>query len=63
MCEICGHMYCPPECPMFVGFVAGKGKIVGICDCCGKLIYGTDDYIKQGDCRICGKCREENGED
>jgi hypothetical protein len=63
MCEICGSRYCPPECPMFVGFIAGKGKIIGSCKCCGNIIYATDVYIKQGDYRICENCCEDSNEE
>lgn len=59
MCEICGHRYCPPECPMFIGFRVGGGRMVGSCGKCGRVIYATDKYIRKSEIMICNECIKE----
>ena len=52
-------MYCPPECPMFIGFYVGKGRIAGACGECGRLIYACDEYIRKSELLVCKECAEE----
>ena len=58
MCEICGGYFCTSECPMFVGFYVGKGRVTGGCGRCGRLIYPSDEYIRKGEILLCGDCAE-----
>ena len=58
VCEICGGYFCVPECPMFVGFYVGKGRVTGGCGRCGRLIYPSDKYVRKGEILLCGDCAD-----
>ena len=58
MCDICGMIHCPPECPEYEGEY-GMGDIVGHCVLCEETIYSSECALEKGGELICGRCAAE----
>ena len=58
MCKECGRAICPPSCPEYCRFIAGRGSALTVCALCdGSIFSGETYYVKDGDA-ICSYCRE-----
>ena len=56
MCEICLMPFCPSSCPGYSREMAGRGKSVCECDVCGSSIFQGEEYLTNGEARICSDC-------
>ena len=58
MCKECGKQICPPSCPEFDHFLAGRGKAETHCQLCGGAIYRGEKYYRKGDVAVCSDCEK-----
>lgn len=43
MCEYCHAYTCPMGCPN------AEADVIGICGCCGEVIYAGEPYVRTGE--------------
>jgi len=56
MCDICRMQICPPACPSYEGYRAGRGEPVGRCAVCESLIYQGEHHFYNGERSVCEDC-------